>query len=182
MFRKISACLRSILEAVMAQFNVNTHRFDPYKNYKFKVKWDGKVIPGISRVSALRRETEEVSHREGGEPNLFRISPGLTRYAPIVLERGVTHDIEFEAWANQVFNLQGDAAMSLRDYRKDVTIELVNAQGQPVKAYRVYRAWVSEYQALPDLEADGDAVALERLVLQHEGWERDTAVTEPTEE
>lgn len=165
----------------MAQFNVNTHRFDPYKSFKFRVKWDGQVIEGISRVSGLLRTTEPIVHREGTDPSTSRISPGATRFEPIVLERGLTHDPAFEDWANKVFNLQGDAEMSLKDYRKDVIIELLNLQGSVVLSYRVYRCWVSEYVALPELKANATEVELERIVLQHEGWERDTSVTEPTE-
>jgi len=170
-----------IVESAMAQFSVNPYRRDPYKTFKFRVLWDGKVVAGVSRISALRRTTEVIEHREGGEANFDRISPGITKFQPIVLERGVTHDTAFEEWANLVFNIQGDSAMSLKNYRKDIVIELLNLQGMIVKAYKVYRCWVSEYQALPDLEAKARAVAIERLVLENEGWERDESVTEPQE-
>lgn len=165
----------------MTQFSVNTYRFDPYKNFKFRVKWDGKYVAGVSRVSALKRTTEVVEHREGGDPSRVRKSPGQTNYEPITLERGVTHDEEFEKWANSIHSLQGDAAMSLRDFRKDIIIELLNEQGSIVKRYIVFRCWVSEYTAMPDLDAAGNAVAIESMVLQNEGWERDPAVTEPQE-
>ena len=163
------------------EFTVNTHRFDPYKNFKFRIKWDGRYVAGISKCSALKRSTELVNHREGGDPSTDRISPGRTKFEPITLERGVTHDPDFEDWANLVFHTDGDAAMSLRDFRKDMIIELRNLQGNVVKAYKVYRCWVSEYQALPELDANANAVAIEMMVLQVEGWERDLAVTEPTE-
>ena len=165
----------------MAQFSVNAYRRDPYKNFKFRVKWDGMVVAGVSKVSALQRTTEVVEHREGGDANLDRRSPGVTKFDPIVLERGVTHDTAFEDWANLVFDIQGDAAMSLAKYKKDIVIELLNLQGTVVKAYKVYNCWVSEYQALPDLEANSRTVAIERLVLENEGWERDTSVSEPRE-
>lgn len=170
-----------IVESMMAQFSVNPYRRDPYRNFKFRVRWDGKVVAGISKIGALRRTTEVIEHREGGEANLERISPGITKFGPIALERGVTHDTAFEEWANLVFNIRGDAAMSLKNYRKDVVIELLNLQGAVVKAYRVYRCWVSEYQALPDLDANARVVAIERLVLENEGWERDESVGEPQE-
>jgi phage tail-like protein len=175
--------LSSIVESWrrLVQFAVNTHRFDPYKNFKFRVKWDGRTIAGISNVSPLRRRTEVVEHREGGDSSISRRSPGVTSYDEIVLERGVTHDTEFEEWANLVHNAQGDASMSLKNYRKDIYIELLNLQGTVVKAYRVYRCWVSEYEALPELDARHRGVAIERLVLQTEGWERDEAVVEPAE-
>lgn len=167
----------------MAQFNVNPSRFDPYKNLKFRVKWDGRYVAGVSRVSALRRTTEVVEHREGGDPSTVRRSPGQTRYEPIILERGVTHDLEFEQWANKVWNLGSGlgSEVSLADFRKDVIIELYNEAGQLVIAYKVYRCWPSEYQALPDLDAGANAVAIQALTLQHEGWERDYDVSEPTE-
>ena len=165
----------------MAQFSVNTHRFDPYKNFKFRVKWDGRYVAGISKVTSLKRTTELVTHREGGDPSTNRISPGRSKFEPITLERGVTHDPEFEAWANMVYNTDGDAAVSLKNFRKDIIIELHNLQGQVVKAYKIYRCWVSEYQALPDLDSNANVVAIERIILQNEGWERDTSVTEPTE-
>jgi phage tail-like protein len=165
----------------MAQFSVNTHRFDPYKNMKFRVKWDGRYVAGMSKVSALKRSTEPVQHREGGDPSTARVSPSTWKFEPITMERGVTHDPEFEAWANLIFSTQGDMAISMKNFRKDIIIELLNEQGQVAKAYTVYRCWVSEYQALPELDANAHAVAIEHMVLQNEGWERDTAVTEPTE-
>jgi phage tail-like protein len=167
----------------MAQFTVNPQRFDPYKNFKFKIKWDGKYVAGVSRISALRRTTEVVEHREGGDPSSSRRSPGRTRYEAITLERGVTHDPEFERWANKVWKFgSGGAEVSLKNFRKDVLIELYNEAGQLVKAFKVYRCWPSEYQALPDLSADDPAaVAIELLRLEHEGWERDEAVVEPVE-
>jgi len=165
----------------MAQFSVNASRFDPYKNFKFRIKWNGRYVAGVSKVSALKRSTEPVTHREGGDPSTSRVSPGRSKFDPITLERGVTHDTEFEAWANLVYNVQGDASMSLKNFRKDIIIELLNEQATVVKAYKVYRCWVSEYQALPDLDANAQAVAIERMVLQNEGWERDISVSEPTE-
>ncbi len=165
----------------MAKFSVNTHRFDPYKNFKFRIKWDGRYVAGVSKVSALKRTTELVNHREGGDPSTDRISPGRTKFEPITLERGVTHDLEFETWANLVYNTDGDASMSLKNFRKDIILELLNLQGNVVKSYKLFRCWVSEYQALPELDANANAVAIEMMVLQNEGWERDLAVTEPTE-
>lgn len=167
----------------MAQFNVNPHRFDPYKDFKFRVKWDNRYVAGISRVSALKRTTEVIEHREGGDASSARKSPGRTRFEPITLERGLSHDPEFERWANQAWRLgmAPGAETALRNFRKDIVIELYNEAGQLVLAYRVVRCWVSEYQALPDLDANGNAVAIQRLVLQHEGWERDADVVEPAE-
>ena len=165
----------------MAQLPGNPHRFDPYKNMKFRVKWDGRYVAGVSKVSALKRSTEVVTHREGGDPSTSRHSPSLWKFEPITLERGVTHDPEFEAWANLIYTTQGDAAISLRHFRKDISIELLNEQGVVAKAYKIFRCWVSEYQALPEMDANGQAIAIESMVLQNEGWERDLDVAEPTE-
>lgn len=165
----------------MAMFSVNTHRFDPYRNYKFQVIIDNQVVPAVFRVSGLIRHTEPVEHREGGDNNLYRVMPGMSRFEPITLQRGLSHDTTFEEWADLCFNIAADSAMSLKNYRKDILINLLNMQGAVVLAYRVYRAWVSEYQALPALDANANCVAVERIVLQHEGWERDKSVTEPTE-
>jgi len=167
----------------MAQFSVNAQRFDPYKNFKFRVKWDGRYVAGISKVSALKRSTEVVEHREGGDPSTSRKSPGRTKFEAITLERGVTHDTEFEKWANKVWNFGSGlgAEVSLKDFRKDLIIELYNESGQLAIAYKVFRAWVSEFQAVPDLDANANAVAIQQLKLENEGWERDYDVTEPSE-
>ena len=168
----------------MAQFSVNPHRFDPYKNFKFRVKWDGRYVAGISKVGALKRSTELVEHREGGDPSTSRKSPGRTKFEAITLERGVTHDPEFENWANKIWSLGTGlgSEVSLKDFRKDIIIEVYNEAGQLAIAYKVYRCWVSEFQALPDLDANANAVAIQTLKLENEGWERDTAVTEPQEQ
>jgi phage tail-like protein len=167
----------------MAQFTVNPNRFDPYKNFKFRVKWDGRYVAGISKVGMLKRSTEVVEHREGGDQSTSRKSPGRSKYEAITLERGVTHDLEFEQWANKVWNFSGGpgAESSLADFRKDVILEVYNEAGQKAIAYKVYRCWVSEYQALPDLDANANAVAIQTIKLENEGWERDESVTEPTE-
>jgi phage tail-like protein len=167
----------------MAQFTVNPQRLDSYKNFKFRIKWDGRYVAGISKISGLRRTTEVISHREGGDPSTSHKSPGLTQYEAITLERGITHDAEFENWANAVWNRNGGAGaeVGLSNFRKDVMLELYNEAGQLVLAYKVYRCWVSEYQVLPDLDANANAVAIEHLKLENEGWERDLSVSEPVE-
>ncbi len=165
----------------MAQFSVNTHRFDPYRNFKFRVKWDGQYVAGLNKCSALKRTTQMVEWREGGDPSHSRKLPGPTSYEAITLEQGLTHDLSFEDWANLVNNFEGDALMSLKNFRKDLTIEVYNLQGQVALAYNVFRCWVSEYQALPELDAGGNAVMIRTLKLENEGWQRDLSVTEPTE-
>jgi phage tail-like protein len=165
----------------MAQFSVNAQRLDPYKNFKFRVKWDGRYVAGVSKVGALKRTTEVVEHREGGDPSTSHKSPGRTKYEPITLERGITHDTEFEAWANKVWNFGSGVEVSLKDFRKDVLIDVFNEAGQKVLSYKVFRAWVSEYQALPDLDANANAVAIQHIKLENEGFERDYEVPEPSE-
>jgi phage tail-like protein len=167
----------------MAQFSVNAQRFDPYKNFKFRVKWDGKYVAGISKVGALKRTTEVVKHREGGDPSSTRKSPGRTEYDAISLDRGVTHDKEFEQWANKVWNFGSGlgAEVSLKDFRKDILLEVYNEAGQLVITYKIFRCWVSEFQALADLDANANAVLIQHIKLENEGWERDYEVVEPSE-
>ena len=167
----------------MAQFSVNANRFDPYKNFKFRVKWDGRFVAGVSKVSALKRTTDPIEHRECGDPSTVRKSPGQTKFDPVTLERGVTHDTEFEKWANKVWNFGSGlgAEVSLKDFRKDIIIEVYNEAGQVAIAYKIYRCWVSEFTAMPELDASANAVAIQSIVLQHEGWERDYDVAEPSE-
>jgi phage tail-like protein len=171
----------------MAEFTVNATRVDPYKNFKFRVKWDGAYVAGISKVSPLKRTTEVVKHRDGGDPSTSRKSPGRTEYEAITLERGVTFDPEFEKWANKVWDYQNAQAqnsqneVSLKDFRKDLIIDFFNEAGQKVISYHVYRCWVSEYQALPELDANANAVAIQHLKLENEGWDRDPAVVEVAE-
>jgi len=167
----------------MAQFTVNQQRFDPYKNFKFRVKWDNRYVAGISKVGPLKRTTQVVSHREGGDLSTSRKSPGRTEFDAIMLERGVTHDKEFEQWANKVWDVSGGQGkeVSLADFRKSVRLEVYNEAGQLAIAYNIFRCWVSEFQSLPDLDSNANAVAIQHIKLENEGWERDTNVVEPTE-
>jgi phage tail-like protein len=167
----------------MAQFTVNAKRVDPYKNFKFRVRWDGHYVAGLSKCSALKRTTEVVEHRAGGDPSTSHKSPGRSKYEAITLERGVTHDVAFEQWANKVWNYGSGlgSEVSLKDFRKEIIIEVYNEAGQLAIAYKVYRCWVSEYQSLPDLDANANAVAIQHIKLENEGWERDYEVTEPQE-
>jgi phage tail-like protein len=171
----------------MATFSQNANRLDPYKNFKFRVKFmpNGQFVAGVSKVGSLKRTTEVVKHRDGGDVSSSRKSPGRTEYEAITLERGVTHDLEFENWARKVSNYGAGALkgleMGLGDFRKDVIIELYNESGQLVLRYNVFRCWVSEYQAMPDLDANANAVAIQTIKLENEGWERDPDVAEPKE-
>lgn len=163
----------------MAQFTVNATRFDPYKTFMFRVKWDGQYVAGLSKMGALKRTTTPVVHRDGADPAREHKSPGVTKYDAVTLERGVTHDPEFEKWANLVHSLQNP--MSLKNFRKDITLDVFNESGQKVLSFNLYRCWVSEYQAMPQLDAANAAVAIESIKLELESWERDTSVTEPAE-
>jgi phage tail-like protein len=165
----------------MAKFTVNAERFDPYRNFKFKIKWDNQYVAGLSKCSALKKTTESTDWREGGDPSSSRKLPGKTSYEAVTLEAGLTHDTAFEEWANKVNNFQGDAGMSLKNFRKDITIDVFNLQGSKALSYIVHRCWVSEFQALPELYAGGNAVMIQTIKLENEGWERDKSVTEPTE-
>jgi phage tail-like protein len=167
----------------MATFPANPQRRDPYKNFKFRLKWDGKYVAGISKVSSLKRTTEVVEHREGGDPSTSRKSPGRNKFDAITLERGLTQDMAFHDWAGLVWNFGAalGSEVSLANFRKDIYLEFYNEAGQLVIAYKIYRCWVSEYQALPDLDANANAIAIEHIKLENEGFERDTSVVEPQE-
>ncbi len=162
-------------------FVVNTHRLDPYKNFKFRVLWDGRPVLGVSKMSALKRSTEVVKHRSGGDNSFDHKSPGRTSYEAVTLERGITHDLDFERWANLVHTYQGDPGMDLVNYRKDLTLEVMNEKGQVAIRYFLYRCWVSEFTAMPDFDANANAVAIEHLKVELEGFLRDEATTEPAE-
>jgi len=165
----------------MAEFTVNPTRHDPYQNFKFRVKWDGAYVAGVSKVSGLKRSTEVIEHREGGDPSTSRKSPGRTRFDAITLERGLTQDLAFANWANKVWTLGGNPEVALADFRKDIVIDFYNEADQLVISHKVYRCWVSEYQALPDLDANANAIAIEHIQLENEGWERDLSGVEPKE-
>lgn len=162
----------------------NTHRVDPYENFKFHVKWGNKYVAGISKVSGLKRSTQVVNHRSGGDPSTPHVSPGQSEYEAITLERGVTHDQEFEQWANRVWGFanstkaddKSNQVESLKDFRKDIIIELYDETGQKVLTYNLFRCWVSEFNAMPELDANSNAVAIQSMTLQNEGWERDDSV------
>jgi phage tail-like protein len=167
----------------MAEFTVNAQRFDPYKNFKFRLKWDGQYVAGVSKCSALTRTTQVVKHRDGADPSTPRKSPGQSEFKSITLERGVTYDLAFEAWAAKVWQVGAGlgAEVSLADFRKNVILDFYNEAGQLAISYKIYRAWVSEYQALPELDANANAVAIQHIILENEGWERDTSVQEQAE-
>ena len=168
---------------IMPAFSVNTHRTNPYKNFKFRIKWNGKYVAGISKISPLKRSTEVIEYRDGANSNNIQKMPGFTKYEHITLERGVTHDTEFENWANQVFNISGNkgSEMSLKNFRRDIVLEMFNEAGVLVISYLIRRCWISEYVALPEFDANSFAVAIEKITLENEGWERDLSVKEPSE-
>ncbi len=174
------------------EFPKETYRYDPYRNFKFRLKWDGKYVAGMSKVSALTRTTQVITHRAGSDPTKLRRMPGQSEFAAITLERGVTHDVAFEQWANKVWDYHnstiddqqggtGNQDVSLKDFRKDITLEVYNEAGLKDIAYTIYRCWPSEFVALPEMDANGNAVAITLLKLENEGWERDTSLAEPTE-
>ena len=167
----------------MKAFNVNSSRFDPYKNFRFRVYFGNSTTPvaGVSKVTGLKRSSDVIDYKEGGN-GIIRKGLGRTKYEAITLERGLTHDDEFAFWADAAQSLDtGDPVTKLGELRRDVRIELLNEAGQPVHRYVLYNCWVSEYQALPDLDAGGNAVALEHIKIENEGWAHDADLQEPDE-
>jgi phage tail-like protein len=167
----------------MVMFPANPTRLDPYKNFKFQLKWDGKYVAAVSKMSALKRTTETILYRSGGDPSTSYVMPGKQKYEAITLERGLTQAMEFHNWAALVWNYGSalGAQVSLANFRKNIYLEFYNEAGQLVMAYKIYRCWVSEYQAMPDLDANGNAVAIEHIKIENEGWERDISITDSTE-
>ena len=169
----------------MAQFTANAvHRFDPYKNFKFRVKWDGAYVAGLSKMTPLKRTTEVVKHREGGDPSTSYKAPGRTEYDAITLSRGVTHDKAFEDWANLAF-LHGagpGAEMKLKSFRKELILDIFDEADTKAISYKIHRCWVSEFVATPEMDSNANAVAIQSIKIECEGWERDESVTEPTEQ
>lgn len=165
------------------RFTVNTHRYDPYKDYRFRVKFDGKTVAGLTKVSGLKRTTEVIDVEEAGN-SIVHKGAGRTKYEPIRLERGVTHDTDFEVWANAVQELDVGGQpkeMRLKELRRDIVLELLNEAGQPALRYVIHACWVSEWQPLPELSAGGNGVAIQYAELQNEGWRRDAELPEPDE-
>ncbi len=163
-------------------FPVNAHRYDPYRTFKFQILIDGQPVAGLKKMGALKKKTDPIKWRTAGDPSHERVLPGGTSYDPITLEQGLTHDPVFEDWANLVNNIEGDAAISLKNFRKDLVINVLNLQGQVAMSYKLFRAWVSDYQALPDFGAGTmNSLGIQTITLQHEGWQRDTSATEPSE-
>lgn len=168
-------------------FTINAHRHDPYKNFKFRVLWPenlgGIAVPilGVSKVSPLKRTTEVVTHRNGGDNSRDHKSPGRTSYEGITMERGITHDTEFEKWANLVHHYDGDTSIKPEKFKKDLTLEVMNEKGHVALRYLLSECWVSEFTAVPDLDANANAVAIESIKIELESWEREEATGEPDE-
>ncbi len=163
-------------------FPTNVHRHDPYRTFKFQILMDGQPVAGLSKMGALKKTTEVVDHRVGGDPSHVRKLPGGTKYEEITLEQGLTHDPVFEEWANQVNNIDGDAAVSLLGFRRDLVLNVLNLQGQVAFSYQILRAWVSAFQALPDFDANSmNTIGIQTITIQNEGWKRDPATMEPSE-
>jgi len=164
-------------------FPVNAHRYDPYRTFKFQVVIDGETVAGLSKMGKLSRKVEVAKWRSAGDPSYQRVMPGGTSFEPVTLEQGLTHHTIFERLANQVNNVKdGDTGMSLKNYRKNVVINVLNLQGVPAMSYTLLRAWVSDYQALPDFDANNlNTVGIQSVTFQHEGFVRDDQVGEPTE-
>ena len=163
----------------MARMTAQTNRFDPYRSFRFRVKWDGQYVAGLTKMGALKRTTEMVEFREAGENIVPRRLPGKTNYTAVTLEAGITYDTAFEDWANLVNDFASHSITSLAEFRKNITVDVFNEAGQKAISYNLFRCWVSEYQALPDLDSGANAVAITTMKLEYEWFERDAAVVEP---
>lgn len=162
-------------------FPKNAHRIDPYKNFKFRLLWNKKTVAGVSKVSPLKRTTEVVKYRDGGDNSHDHKTPGRTSFDAVTIERGITHDTEFEKWATLVHSWSGDTKMDLINFKKELTLEIMNEKGHVAIRYFLHGCWVSEFTAVPELNANANAIAIETMKIELEGWERDVALDEPDE-
>jgi phage tail-like protein len=148
----------------------------PYRNFKFRVYFEGKSEPValVSKMTALKRTTEVVEWRQGGESNTVRKLAGKSKYEPITLEQGLSLDTDFEDWADRV-NKWGGTDLSQKDneFRKELRVEVLDLDGEVVLKYKMHKCWVSEYTAIPDFDANANAVAIKTLKIENEGWEKD---------
>jgi phage tail-like protein len=172
----------------MAQFTKNPQRLTPYANFRFQILFDTDVVAGVSKVGGLSRTTQVIKHREGADPRAIHLAPGQTEYGPLTFERGVSYDKAFDQWANKTFDYQNSIGpapttpnTSLLDFRKTITINIYNEAGQKVLAYIVYNCWVSEFHAMSELDGSGNALVIESITVQNEGWTRDWTATEQAE-
>ena len=156
----------------MATFSVNSSRRDPYRNFKFRVKWDGRYVAGVTEVSGLNRPAEVVKHSSAPSRSSARKVPGLRKSGDVTLKRGVTHDREFETWAtNFAVSGTGRSRPNLKKFRRNIIINVFNEAGRISLSYKLRKCWVSEIQAIADLDANANAVAIESIKLENEGWE-----------
>jgi phage tail-like protein len=165
----------------MPMFTVNGHRIDPYKNFRFRVSWDNRTVAALSKMSAVKKTTEPVEWRAAADSGIVRKLPGRTKFEPVAFETGLTHDKQFMEWANQVNNPVGDAGNSPLNYRKTVRVEVLNMQLTPVMAFKLLRAWASEFQALPEMDGNANAVAIQTLKIEYENFVLDDTVAELAE-
>jgi phage tail-like protein len=163
----------------MARMNPSTNRFDPYRTFRFKVKWDGQYVAGLTKMGALTRTLESVDFYEAGENLIPRKLPGKGTFGNVTLEAGVTYDTAFQDWANQCFDFASHSITSLGEFRKNITVDVFNEAGQKALSYNLYRCWVTEYRALPDLDSSANTVAITTITLAVESWQRDEDVVEP---
>jgi phage tail-like protein len=162
----------------MASFAANPARADPYKDFKFRVRWGAnEYVAGVSKVSALTRTAERVEPRERRDPRPGHELPSRTEYEPITLERGVTYDLEFEQWATRASAFVDSPApegrperdASQNEFRRNLTIDVFDEVGQKVMSYEVHRAWVSEFTAQADLATGAKAILIQSIRIEHEG-------------
>jgi phage tail-like protein len=162
-------------------FQKNATRLTPYGNWKFQLKWDGHTVLGVSKAGPLKRTTNVITHRSGGANGSDNKAPGRTSYDGIMLERGITWDLDFEAWANKVHPYVGDTSMDLVNFRKELVLEVLDEKGLVARRFFLHGCWVSEYTASPQLDSSANAIAIESIKIEMEGWERDPASTEQDE-
>lgn len=133
---------------------------DPWLIFNFLVEIDGITRAAFQECSGFDSTIDVIEHREGGENTTLRKLPGMTKYSNITLKRGITDDTELYDWHRKT--VLGDIE------RKNGSIVLLDRKGEEVARWNFVRAWPTKWDG-PDLNAEGNDIAIETLEMAHEG-------------
>ena len=139
-------------------------RVDPFRNFNFLVEIDGIAQASFTECSGLSTTTEVIENREGGDNVTVRKLPGKTSYSDISLKWGLTDSTELWDWRQQITD--GNV---VRKNGSIVVFDLDNST--EVARWNFVRAWPTKWEG-PTLSAKGNDIAIDTLVLAHEGLTR----------
>jgi phage tail-like protein len=147
--------------------------YDPYRKFKFLVKWNNAVVMAVHKVSSITKSIDPIDWRTGGDSNFSAKVPGLTKWEPITLERGLSADTAFQEWmvlVNKYTKAGLGADEAVHAFRKNLNIEMYSLQNELVMTINVYNAWPSKL-TIADFDAKANELAIEHMELQNEGWD-----------